>query len=97
MAMIKCPECGKEISDKSENCVHCGAVINGKPRIEKECPECGHILTDEAEVCPNCGCPIEKIKPNEPQQVEVTNVRLTVDKKKKKIKEGKKERSIPSE
>ena len=85
MAMIKCPGWGKEISDKSENCVHCGAVINGKPRIEKECPECGHILTDEAEVCPNCGCPIEKIKPNEPQQVEVTNVRLTVDKKKKKI------------
>lgn len=24
MAMIKCPECGKEISDKSNNCVYCG-------------------------------------------------------------------------
>ena len=24
MALIKCPECGKEISDKSEICVHCG-------------------------------------------------------------------------
>lgn len=24
MALIKCPECGKEISDKSLNCIHCG-------------------------------------------------------------------------
>lgn len=24
MALIKCPECGKEISDKSSACIHCG-------------------------------------------------------------------------
>lgn len=24
MALIKCPECGKEISDKSRTCIHCG-------------------------------------------------------------------------
>ena len=24
MALIKCPECGKEISDKSDKCIHCG-------------------------------------------------------------------------
>lgn len=24
MALIKCPECGREISDKSEQCIHCG-------------------------------------------------------------------------
>lgn len=24
MALIKCPECGKEISDKATNCIHCG-------------------------------------------------------------------------
>lgn len=36
--LIKCPECGKEISDKSERCIHCGyplksnhtCIINGK-------------------------------------------------------------------
>lgn len=27
MAMIKCPECGKEISDKSEKCIGCGFPI----------------------------------------------------------------------
>lgn len=24
MSLIKCPECGKEVSDKSKTCVHCG-------------------------------------------------------------------------
>ena len=24
MALIKCPECNKEISNKSNTCVHCG-------------------------------------------------------------------------
>lgn len=24
MALIKCPECGKEISDKASACIHCG-------------------------------------------------------------------------
>ncbi len=27
MALINCPECGKEISDKSEKCIHCGYPI----------------------------------------------------------------------
>ena len=26
MALIKCPECGKEISDKAAACIHCGCV-----------------------------------------------------------------------
>lgn len=28
MALIKCSECGKEISDKAVKCVHCGYAIN---------------------------------------------------------------------
>ena len=27
MALIKCPECGKEISDTSNQCIHCGYVF----------------------------------------------------------------------
>lgn len=38
MALIKCPECNKEISDKSDKCIYCGypmaknnlSIINGK-------------------------------------------------------------------
>ena len=28
MALIKCPECGKEISDKAVSCPHCGFPIS---------------------------------------------------------------------
>jgi hypothetical protein len=36
MALMKCPECGKEVSDKSEFCIQCGYPIHehvrkGKP------------------------------------------------------------------
>ena len=27
MAMIQCPECGQEISDKAKKCIHCGKVF----------------------------------------------------------------------
>ena len=30
MALIKCPECGKEISDKSSNCIHCGYPLSNE-------------------------------------------------------------------
>ena len=28
MALIKCPECGKEVSDKAPACIHCGFPLN---------------------------------------------------------------------
>lgn len=34
MSLIKCPECGKEISDKSNVCIHCGYPI--KDNSEKQ-------------------------------------------------------------
>ena len=39
MALIKCPECGKEISDKAHTCVHCGyplieVIASGDVRIK---------------------------------------------------------------
>ncbi len=30
MAMIKCPECGKEVSDKADACPNCGNPISEK-------------------------------------------------------------------
>lgn len=36
MALIKCPECGKEISNKSEICVHCGYSIKNTIEEIKE-------------------------------------------------------------
>lgn len=33
MALIKCPECGKEISDAAESCPNCGYPIKGQQQI----------------------------------------------------------------
>ncbi len=38
MALIKCPECGKEISDTTSKCIHCGYEFSkeGSDKSEKE-------------------------------------------------------------
>ena len=36
MALIKCPECGKEISDKSKACIHCGYPIDELDKTYEE-------------------------------------------------------------
>lgn len=36
MALIKCPGCGKEISDRARKCVHCGYLMNEQLKEEKE-------------------------------------------------------------
>ena len=38
MALINCPECGKEISDSAPQCIHCGYVLKqvGEPKKEKK-------------------------------------------------------------
>ena len=38
MALIKCPECGKEISDKATNCINCGFPIAKQSLIRIKCP-----------------------------------------------------------
>ena len=48
MAIIKCPECGGDISSQTKDCVHCGCKI-------KICPECGKALFERAESCDGCG------------------------------------------
>ena len=36
MSLIKCPECGKEISDKSENCLNCGCPSSEWKKVTAE-------------------------------------------------------------
>lgn len=51
MAMIKCPECGRQISDKAPVCPNCGVEIAGKII---RCPHCGEVYFRDEEMCPNC-------------------------------------------
>lgn len=79
MAMIICPNCGQQISDKAKKCVHCGTVLIQEER--KVCTECGAEIEAGATECPNCGCPVEQMekqkKDEQPQKVEVTGVKVT--------------------
>lgn len=42
MALIKCSECGKDVSEKSEKCIHCGNPISSVKTTEEviRCPKC---------------------------------------------------------
>jgi len=35
MALISCPECGKEISDRASSCPNCGCPISGKAQDKR--------------------------------------------------------------
>ena len=58
--MIKCPECGQEISDKARKCVHCGKILIEERPATKICSECGKENPIDATECIHCGCPLEE-------------------------------------
>ncbi|MBQ8325555.1 MAG: zinc ribbon domain-containing protein [Lachnospiraceae bacterium] len=81
MAMINCPECGQDISDKAAMCVHCGMVFGEawKNKVELRCEECGASLVETDNMCPKCGCPVENKTVEEsimPQKIEVTSKKM---------------------
>lgn len=51
MAIIKCPECNHDISDKAPVCPSCGVPIAG--HIVK-CPVCGKVYFSNLSECPQC-------------------------------------------
>lgn len=53
MALVKCPECGGNISSVAESCVHCGCKIT-------VCPDCTAPHAGEKEVCTACGFNFKK-------------------------------------
>ena len=55
MALIKCSECGNEISSSAKFCPQCGA--SGEQHF---CPECGVKLKGNEINCPECGFPLTK-------------------------------------
>lgn len=47
MALIKCPECGKDISNKADACIHCGYPLSDEDKLGPE-------ITEYNEKCPKC-------------------------------------------
>jgi len=58
MAIVKCPECGHEVSDAADRCPNCGVAIAGNI---KKCPDCGRVVLKNTEKCPSCGAEFESI------------------------------------
>ena len=83
MAMITCPNCGEQVSDKAKKCVHCGTILIQEEK--KKCAECGAELEEESTECPNCGCPVDEVnaldESEKPQKVEVTGVKVAARKR----------------
>ncbi len=52
MSIIKCPECGHQVSSMAGTCPGCGVEISS--RI-KECKQCGRYSFDSGSICPACG------------------------------------------
>lgn len=53
MSLVKCTECGTEVSDKAEKCVKCGC-----PMVKEEekvfCIHCGNKISKSIGVCDTC-------------------------------------------
>lgn len=64
MAIIKCPECGHEVSDAADRCPNCGVSIAGNI---KSCPDCGRVVLRNAEACPSCGAKLS-VNPSTPNR-----------------------------
>ena len=59
MAMINCPECGREVSDQATSCPNCGIPIN---KTEKKfCQHCGETIDKDCVICPKCGKQVSEL------------------------------------
>jgi len=77
MAMMDCPECGKQVSDKAPACPDCGMPI-APPQQEKAfCSKCGKDINKDAVVCPACGVPTSNYQLQQQQTPAPINVTVS--------------------
>ena len=63
MALLKCEDCGGEVSSRAQSCPHCGAPIESpqEPAALLLCPDCSTTVPADAEQCPSCGCATDSL------------------------------------
>lgn len=92
MEIIKCSECGSQITDDAQACPNCGCPSQyfQYEYITKtyKCAECGNMVDSEDEYCHNCGCPIDIIAKSD-----IRNDELTIEEKKALLKAKREGRS----
>ena len=63
MAIIKCPECGHEVSDKADKCTYCGfpVYLHVSSQMEDiKCEYCGADNKNYTNFCISCGAALKK-------------------------------------
>lgn len=63
MAIINCPECGRQVSDKAPACPGCGVEIAGKVT---KCTHCGANYFSSMRCCPKCQHPTRLVRADGP-------------------------------
>lgn len=74
MALLNCPECGKEISDKSKTCIHCGYPLKG------EAAEVGNNFNTDSDPLINqdSSNEIEYKKKNKKEKIKIRAIILVI-------------------
>lgn len=55
MALIKCNECGKDVSENAASCPNCGNPIKVQTKgYDRICEHCGGLLNNNETVCIHC-------------------------------------------
>ena len=60
MALLACPRCRREISDRSPACVGCGLATR------RACEDCASLVSVFSAACRNCGCPVSVVGETRP-------------------------------
>lgn len=55
MALIRCPECGSQVSDNARSCPKCGYSFTKM----KFCKHCGERIPEDSIICVKCGRQVE--------------------------------------
>lgn len=82
--IIKCPECGRQVSEKAPVCPSCGVQIAGKLT---RCNNCGEVYFTEDRICPVChmsngsaGPASNNYQPQRPEPVVAQEPKVSVPK-----------------
>ncbi|MBE6584274.1 MAG: zinc ribbon domain-containing protein [Ruminococcaceae bacterium] len=78
MALIKCPDCGKEVSDRTKTCIHCGCPIAsdednvGKVIIKEQNNPCDYTRKQLTfDICSTDGKKLCTIEPGTVKRIEI--------------------------
>ena len=68
MALINCPNCGRQVSDSASACPGCGTAINNVLVKKSFCKYCGNEIQGDIAFCPSCGKSLKALPQQNQQQ-----------------------------